>query len=256
MLPAVPSINENDQGTSVVIDSQGRIVIAGTSANSSNGAEVALWRFNSNGTPDTTFGGGVEYIVSGATGAAGATGATENDVAWGIQIDSQGRYVVVGQSANTSSSSYNNGQEVAIWRYNSAGSLDTTFGSPHGYVASGATGMAGGTGIGENDVPVGFQIDSQGRYVIAASSENSSSGHEVAMMRYNANGTLDASFGAGQGYVVTSTGTMSSSGDSGSGYEMLIDSRGRSLVTGIVYNSSGGTELGTWRFTSSGSLDQ
>ena len=57
--------------------------------------------------------------MSGATGAAGGIGAGEDDEAKSLQIDSQGRYVMAGYSANAAG-----GYEAAIGRYLPNGQLD------------------------------------------------------------------------------------------------------------------------------------
>lgn len=240
-----------DYGEALQIDSQGRYVVGGFSMKSVGGYEAAVWRYNSNGTLDTTL-NGTGYAVSGTTGAAGATGAAEADYANNLQIDSQGRYVLAGNSRNTTG-----GYEAAFWRFNSTGTLDSTFGGA-GYVVSGATGAAGATGSSEYDAANSFQIDSQGRIVAAGSSKSAAGGTELAIWRFNSNGTADTSFGGGSGHVVSgATGAAGATGSSEYDYatSLQLDSQGRLVMAGASANASGGTELAIWRYTSAGSLD-
>ncbi len=103
------------------------------------------------------------------------------DIGNSIQIQSDGKYVVAGGSWGTS-------YDLAIWRYNSDGSLDTSFGGV-GYVTH--NGTAGGNGI---DIGNSIQIQSDGKYVIGGYSTNSYSGSSFAIWRYNPDGSLDTTF--------------------------------------------------------------
>jgi uncharacterized delta-60 repeat protein len=81
------------EARAVAIDSQGRIVVAGTS-----GSDFALARFNSDGSLDNTF--------DGPTGTNGDgkfkidIGSSSSDAAYGLAIQSDGKIVVVGKSGN------------------------------------------------------------------------------------------------------------------------------------------------------------
>ena len=79
-----PVSNFHDQATSVAIQADGKIVVAG-----SGGPNLAVVRYNTNGSLDTSFNGTGLVITSASRGA--------NDLA----IQSDGKIVVVGYSGNT-----------------------------------------------------------------------------------------------------------------------------------------------------------
>jgi uncharacterized delta-60 repeat protein len=105
-----------DYAAGVAIDGDGRIVAAGSSVSLTSGSDMVLWRYNKDGTLDTSF---------NSTGIAthnGAAGGNGNDYGSAAVIDGFGKIVVVGMSQNVAS-----GYDMAVWRYNINGTLDTTF---------------------------------------------------------------------------------------------------------------------------------
>jgi uncharacterized delta-60 repeat protein len=156
------------RGLSVLPDS--KIVVVGTSFN-----DFALARYNADGTLDTTFGsGGLVTTDFGGT----------NDSGEAIAIASDGKIVLSGWSLMPSTVTF------ALARYNTDGTLDTTFGSD-GTV----TNDFGGPGLLSSSRAVAIQPDGK---ILAAGSV----GDDFALARYNADGTLDTAFGSG-GLVTT-----------------------------------------------------
>jgi uncharacterized delta-60 repeat protein len=169
-------------GNAIAIQpSDEKIVVAGNNV---------LTRFNSNGSLDTTtFGGGkgyvwLPYLVSTSTSA------------YALQIDSNGYLVVAGCITLTSGA-----RAFFLARYNTSGSLDTTFGSPNGWVT---------TEFGKmDDEARALQIQSDGKLVAAGFTEATSNVYTFALARYNTNGNLDTTFGeAKTGMVTTAFGTI------------------------------------------------
>jgi len=136
-----------------------------------------LYRFNANGTLDTSFGdqGLVTTAVNSDPQSAVLypNAGTPND----------GQIVLVGAPTNG---------KVPLARYNANGSLDTTFG----------TGGLMQTPI--SIVGVDAALDANGRIVISGSGSNNGV-NSIAVARLNVNGTVDATFGAG-GLVTTNIG--------------------------------------------------
>jgi uncharacterized delta-60 repeat protein len=101
--------NSSDQGFALVLDQAGRILVAGTSvsdaAHPAEQVDMALWRFNPDGTPDLTF------DQHGFVTHKSAAGGDKRDVATCLALDSLGRIVTAGISDNGS-----NGDAV-IWRF-------------------------------------------------------------------------------------------------------------------------------------------
>jgi uncharacterized delta-60 repeat protein len=144
----------------------------------------AITRFNEDGTLDTGFGSNGLTITQLIP--ADATSQGSYDYATGSEIQSNGKIVVVG-SSNSS---------FGLVRYNQDGTLDTSFGV-NGRVQS-------RIGLSDDSNPsVAIQID--GKIVTGGYSSlgSSNGGRFFALARYNANGVLDATFGA-NGTVTTS----------------------------------------------------
>ena len=97
-----------DVANAVAIQSDGKIVVAGGS-----GSTFALARYNANGSLDTTFDGDGKLTTTfGGTSSA----------AYGVAIQSDGKIVAAGYSLSAT-----NNQDFALARYNTDGSLDTSF---------------------------------------------------------------------------------------------------------------------------------
>jgi len=96
---------------SAAIQSDGKIVVAGNKGNYPD-SKFALARFNTNGTPDSSFSGG-KIVTDFSKG---------DDFAKTVAIQSDGKIVVAGSTGQI-----NVNQNFAIARYNQDGSLDKTF---------------------------------------------------------------------------------------------------------------------------------
>ena len=101
-----------DQGSSVVVQADGKIVVAGYATSGGN-RDFALARYNNDGSLDTSFDGDGKVT----TDFAGST-----DFATSVAVQADGRIIVAGQS-DTGGGDY----DFALARYNVNGSLDTSF---------------------------------------------------------------------------------------------------------------------------------
>jgi uncharacterized delta-60 repeat protein len=137
--------------------------------------DIALARFNTNGTLDTTFGSGGQVLTSG--------GFTSR----GVVLTSTGKIVAVAD----------NKTDYVLVRYNANGTLDTTFGTG-GKVTTAFTG-------GTYEENLAQQPD--GKLVVVGET-----GAKWQVVRYNADGTLDPNFGTG-GVVTTSFASSSTTFD-------------------------------------------
>lgn len=97
----------SDSGYGLAVQSDGKLVVAGVKGTGSSG-QFALARLNTNGSLDSTFG-------SSGTVTTSFTGG--NAAAYDVRVLADGRIVAVG-GANS---------DFAIAKYNSNGTLDTTF---------------------------------------------------------------------------------------------------------------------------------
>ncbi|MFN7736809.1 MAG: beta strand repeat-containing protein, partial [Pirellula sp.] len=212
----------SDQGYSVTLQPDGKIVVGGYSSFGGNW-DFALVRYNANGTLDTSFGTG--GMVSTAIG-------TSNDQGRSVTIQRDGKIVVGGYA------SIGSNNDFALVRYNANGTLDTSFGS------GGMVTTAFGT---DTDVGYSVTIQPDGKIVVGGYTMMSLIG-DFALVRYNANGTLDTSFGTG-GMVTTAIGTGSDIGMS-----VTIQPDGKFVVSG--YARIGSTDdFALVRYNPDGSLD-
>ncbi len=170
----------NDEGQSVAIQSDGKIVVLEFSFNGSN-YDFALVRYNIDGSLDSTFGAG---------GIATTDFGSGHDYGRSVAIQIDDKIVVAGDIFNGSD------QDYGLARYNGDGSLDTSFG------ASGIVTTDLG-GLGDYAQSVHLQTD--GRIVVSGPSYNGSD-NDFALVRYNSNGSLDNTFGSG-GKVTTAIGS-------------------------------------------------
>lgn len=169
-----------DYAYAVAVQADGKIVAAG-SANinaASSFTVFALVRYNANGSLDTTFGSG--GIVS--TDFFGFTNAATS-----LALQADGKIVVAGIAHDGVADRF------ALARYNVNGSLDTAFGT-------GGKVSTSFFGFGDGARAVALQAD--GKIVAVGDAYPGGANTQFALARYNADGSLDASFGTG-GKVTT-----------------------------------------------------
>ena len=159
----------------VAIQSDGKIVVAGdvVSADGSN-RNFAIARFNTNGTLDASFDGDGKLITD--------FGANQDDAPSELRIQSDGKILVAGYATLAAGAA----RQFSVVRYNTNGSLDTTF-SGDG-IATATTGVA-------NDLA----IQSDGKIVAVGHNNGGTSQitRDFVVVRFNTNGSLDTTFGSG-----------------------------------------------------------
>ncbi|MGN6544918.1 MAG: Calx-beta domain-containing protein, partial [Aureliella sp.] len=178
----------------------GKLVVAGTAWNSAQGKNVTLVaRFLESGAIDTTFGTG---------GSVTVPARTDNDHVSGLFWQS-GKLLIAGTTAGQAV------EGIQLIRLNSDGSLDTTFGTG---------GIAAYDLTHPFDEMQAFVMQSDGKVVAAGYVENGDDTDRV-VLRFNANGSLDSSFGNGGQFYYDS-----SSYDGGVS-AMVIDPVGKILIS-------------------------
>ena len=153
---------------------------------------------------------------------------SDRDEAFGIVIDSSDKIVVAGFADNGSNNDF------AIARYNTNGSLDTTFDSD-GKVTTDFD--------SNNEVGAGVTIDSSGRIIVAGAIFNGSN-EDFAVARYNTNGSLDTNFDT-DGKTITDF-----NGNNDGGSDITLDSNGNIIVIGGSNN-----DFAVAKYNTDGSLD-
>jgi uncharacterized delta-60 repeat protein len=163
----------NSEARALAIQPDGKLLVAGYASGPGN-SEFLIARLNVNGTLDTGFGG---------SGVVRTPVGTGEDIANAMVLQPDGR-IVLGGSAIAADGR----RDFALARYTSAGVLDATFGSG-GLVM---------TPVGPSD-DIAYTLVRMpwGRLVAAGSARVSTGGPgtDVALVAYNANGTLDHYFG-------------------------------------------------------------
>jgi uncharacterized delta-60 repeat protein len=220
----------NDEGKSIYVDSNGKIYVTGYSKNRNDNYDMVIWRYNSNGTLDTSFGN------RGIVVHNNAAGGSSDDLGISIYVDSIGKIYVAGCSRNGGGNN-----DMVIWRYNSNGMLDTSFGNGGIVVHHNA---AGGSG---DDVGNSIYVDSNGKIYVTGYSWNGGGNKDMVIWRYNSNGSLDTSFGNG-GIVVHHNAAGGSDDDVGN--SIYVDKKGRIYVTGYSRNSSwfSNADMVIWKY--------
>jgi uncharacterized delta-60 repeat protein len=166
-----------DYINAVALQTDGKIVAAGRARDGAL-AYFGLARYNKDGSLDSTFGSGGKVVTS-------FFGYGDDAHALAIQPD--GKIVVAGSDFSS-----NDGADFGLARYNTDGSLDLTFG-------------AGGkvhTDFGSFSLITCIALQPDGKIVAGGDTINKDTNNDFALARYNKDGSLDASFGAG-GKVVT-----------------------------------------------------
>jgi uncharacterized delta-60 repeat protein len=164
------------------VQGDGKVVAVGETGASSN-ATLLVARFTSRGLLDRSFGAG-----GLARGLAISGSADAGSIGRAVAIQPDGKIVVVGKNTSRDGSARDG---LLVERFNANGSVDTGFGS-HGVVNL-LTGNSFGDGYA-----VAVQPD--GRIVATGSADAAGSGGttpRVAVVRLNANGSLDGSFALG-----------------------------------------------------------
>ncbi|MFC6663578.1 delta-60 repeat domain-containing protein [Deinococcus multiflagellatus] len=142
-------------------------------------------------------------------------------------MQSDGKLVIAGYTTNVGGTT---GNDSLLVRYNTDGSLDPTFGSGGKVIT--AVGPTNST----DDIRA-LQVQSDGKLVIAGRTTNvgGTTTNDIVLVRYNADGTLDPTFGSG-GKVITSVGGSTDSMDYANALQVQPDGKlvvaGHTAITG------------------------
>ena len=219
---------KNGGAESVTMQSDGKIVVAGNSFNASGNNDFAVVRYNANGTLDTSF---------NENGKAAADFGAQ-DFGQSVAMHDDGRIVVAGYTTKSPESK----KECALACFKANGSLDTSFNGT-GKVTTdfGDDGNAEGRSVA---------VQTDGKIVVVGYASAGST-EKFALARYNADGTLDTSFG-GTGRVMTAVGIT---GSIASGVALQKD--GKIVVAGYAVKNSGtGYDFACVRYNTDGNVDQ
>lgn len=221
----------DDEALALTVLADGRAVLAGEArpdARSLRG--FALARYLPNGALDPSFGGrGVVHTAFSESQGSGARA---------VVALPDGRLVAVGHAVHPTQ--HHDG--FAVVRYLPDGQLDATFGEGGGVI----TAVDPETGAGRNDVARAVAVQGDGRIVVVG--ETGGAFKDIAVVRYNPDGSLDTGFGDGGG-VVTDLG-----GNDGAA-AVAIQSDGRIVVGGSGSTGGSHENFAVVRYLPDGRLD-
>ncbi len=276
----------NDTVSSAVLQSDGKLVVLGTSNNAGN-LDMSIVRLNADGSLDTSFN------PSGAKPGSlllAVGGGADRGTSLALQAD--GSLVLAGTVDVGSSIITSN---FSVVRLSATGTLDTGFnaaGAAPGklvlpfvgttakvlVLADGKLLLAGSTGnqdfatvrvnadgtldtsynsTGQVIVPVGTGSDrcasaalqADGKVVLVGTSVNGINNFDISVVRLNADGSLDTSFN-GTGKLIFGTGSGNDSASS-----IIVQSDGKLVITGTVGAGSVSNAIFVARLNTDGSLD-
>jgi uncharacterized delta-60 repeat protein len=209
--------------TTVAVQSDGKILAGGYGSEQGISNDFALFRYNSNGSPDPTFDGDGKVYTD-------FSGQFDGIVSIAIQPD--GKIVAAGSSNDGSTDNF------ALVRYNPDGSLDPAF-DGDGRVMT--------VYPGNNSVASFVAIQPDGRIVAAGGSYHDSNG-SFALVRYNADGSPDPMFD-GDGKLTTPV-----VGSSSVAASVALQADGKIVAAGFGANGLN-DDFALVRYNPDGSLD-
>ena len=221
------------RANSVVLQPDGKIVVAGYASNGHGNIGFALARYNSDGSLDTSFDGDGKLITEFGTTFGYA-------FANSMALQPDGKIVLAGWVGR----SVGIGSVFALARYNSDGSLDTSFDGDGTLITDGGTTYAFANSVA---------LQADGKIVVAGDG----SGAGFTLVRYNSDGSLDPLFD-GDGILTTDLGTLGTEAKS-----VALQADGKIVVagSGIDSRSIDGIRIDNRRhfllarYNSEGSLD-
>jgi uncharacterized delta-60 repeat protein len=178
----------------------------------------------------------------------GTDGLVAHDVGFtttaGVALQADGKSVIAG-TVGTSPT-----EEFGVTRYNADGTLDTSFGT---------NGVVNTSINGTNDVATAVDVLPGGQIVVAGTAttftNGVASGSEFAVVEYNADGSLDTSFGNGTGQVLVSFTTVAPALTNDVLQAMIVASSGLIYLGGSSNAGTTGNDFAIAALTAAGAID-
>jgi uncharacterized delta-60 repeat protein len=167
----------SDQANALAVQPDGKILLAGQAFSLTTAYDFAIVRLNPDGSLDSSFGNNGK-VLSDFSGSI--------DIAYAMCVQTDGKILLAGETQDTR-------LHIGLARYNQDGTLDSTFGNG-GKVTT--TSLQGTNRI------LALAIQNDGKIVGAGTTFNPDTAFDFAVTRYNADGTVDMTFGSG-GAVTT-----------------------------------------------------
>jgi uncharacterized delta-60 repeat protein len=214
----------------VVIQNDGKIIVAGYTQKSGDVAMgLALLRYNPDGSLDANFSG---------SGIVISLDSYRNKLGKAVAIQSDGKIVIAGAINCTNRNTP--GYCTLLERYNSDGSLDTSFNGPGINRVDDNTGGASG-----------LMIQRDGK-ILVVGSKDSGNGSELSVARYNVDGQIDLDFG-NSGLSTVTIGFDVGSSNGGTSITQSVD--GSILIAGVVHSNAANSHFTLTKLMANGSVD-
>jgi uncharacterized delta-60 repeat protein len=215
----------SDFAEKVVVQADGRIVVAGYGNNNQFGsdADLLVARFNADGSPDTTF---------SDDGSLTLSVTNSFDALLDVLIQPDGKILAVGGAGAGPQA------DMVIVRFNEDGTLDT------GFAGDGTLSTDWGVGT---DWGQSVTLQPDGMILVAGYSQTGLT-NEFTLWRYGSDGTPDAGFGIG-GRLTTDFGGTGAFANS-----VLVQPDGKIVAAGFGY-FDGDANLVVARYLSDGTPD-
>jgi uncharacterized delta-60 repeat protein len=221
----------------VAIQSDGKIILAGNANTETTGGnviyQVGLARYNSDGSPDTSFDSDGKVVTS----------IGQYSICFDVALQSNGRIVVAGHATANSGGSL----DFALAGYNSNGSLDANFGVGGRVLTPVSNG---------EDRAFSLVVKPDDKLILAGEAKQifgvppfSEANGDFAVVQYNSNGTTDTAFGFG-GKVITPVAT------SDIAYAAALQLDGKLVVAGLAAPLATISSIAVLRYHQNGTLDQ
>jgi uncharacterized delta-60 repeat protein len=203
--------NGYDAIVDLLVQPDGSIVMCGSTSNGTDN-DLMVMRLNENGAPDATF---------GSNGVATCQGGVSHESGLRLTEQDDGKILVTGTSHNGSD------YDVLVARFNTNGTLDTSFGTGGIAVYDG----------GDYDRGYGIGVNSDGKIQVTGvrtKPDQNITDYDIPVICFDSNGVLDTSFG--DNGLVLYDGALREQC-----FDLIVQSDDTILVTGQSGSSIGGT---------------
>lgn len=218
----------------IALQTDGKILAAGYRAQSApDHKDFAVARYNVDGSLDMSFGtGGI--VTTDFRGF--------DDVANAVVVQTDGKILAVGYDSATASGGPSFIFDFALARYNTDGTLDSSFGTG---------GKATTDFFGSYDEARAIVIQPDHKLVVAGAATTPlvHSFTDFGLVRYNTDGSLDTAFGV-NGKVMTDFGS-----EFDDAWALALQTDGKLVAAGRSENAQEITDFALARYTTNGSLD-
>ena len=210
--------------TDVLVQSDGKILAVGGAETADDTDHFALARYNSDGSLDQSFGTEGKVIATDA----------RLEVATSVAVLPEGKILVAG-------SAYDGGSDFGLARFNSDGSIDSSFGS-FGTVI---------TNLGGADDCSSVIVQPDGKILLAGDGgQGNRQASSFMVVRYKSDGRKDLSFGKG------GVSEIRFSDGFDQAYAMALQPDGKIVLAGSSDSNNEKTPFAVARINSDGSLDE